>query len=1062
MDPDSIRVLHVDDDPDFGDLTATVLEREDERFVVETATTATEGLDSMWDRPPDCIVSDYDMPELDGIEFLERVREEYPEMPFILFTGKGSESVASQAISAGVTDYLEKNDGLEQYTLLANRISNAVTSRRTSEALTEARNRHQSLRTELLELSIELFQSDDTDVATRIERALRRLGTHVSADRTYVFQIDQSARTTTNTHEWCADGVTPQIESLQDIPFEAVPWWIRQLENFDTITIPTVSDLPDEASGEREILEEQNISSLIVAPMISNEELVGFVGFDWIEPQDVWEQEFVDILRIAARLITSALQQDARRQEIAHISSQYQSLVENFPNGGVLLFNDDLEIIRAGGAELDAVGLASNEVEGTVLTDSDDIAGEHEQYFKRTLTGERHTYRLESDGVHYEIRTIPVQTGVDDSTCGMAVLHNVTAQRKQQQKLERNRDLLRHTQELASVGGWEADVETGEQTWTRETYEIHDIDPDSEFDPTVEGGIDYYHPEDRAAIETAIENCRTYGEAYDLELRLITAEDEEKWVRTVGAPVYDGDDISKIRGAIQDITARKQRETELRRYEQLVESSPELFVVMDEQMSVTYQSPPSPIAEWEPMDVTGENPLEHIHPDDQDEVIRLFTRVIEHPSQISAVEFRARDADGDWRWIESRAQNLTDDPIGGVLAVMREVTQRKQQEQQLERYSTSLEQLHAVSQRLLETTDSEEAAQRLITGIETVFAVDLGTVWLSTGDENALKPVASTERSQELLSDIPTYAQDAESLSWEAYQQQELRYIADMSDHDQRLNEDTPIESEVIVPLGRHGLLNIGAAESDAFTEQDIELIELWSNTLTVVLERITQLELLQEREAELTRERDRLDEFTGVVSHDLRNPLNVAQGRAELAGTECDSEHLPKVTQALARMEALMEDSLELARQGEVVGETTTVDLADLATRCWETVPTNGATLEIADPPAIQADVERLPAVLENLFRNAVEHGGETVTITVGATESGFYVADDGSGIPAEKRSEVFTGGYTTDEDGTGFGLAIVKQICEAHGWEVTATESDTGGARFEITNVDLGQQPT
>ncbi len=111
MDPDSIRVLHVDDDPDFGDLTATVLEREDERFVVETATTATEGLDSMWDRPPDCIVSDYDMPELDGIEFLERVREEYPEMPFILFTGKGSESVASQAISAGVTDYLEKTTG---------------------------------------------------------------------------------------------------------------------------------------------------------------------------------------------------------------------------------------------------------------------------------------------------------------------------------------------------------------------------------------------------------------------------------------------------------------------------------------------------------------------------------------------------------------------------------------------------------------------------------------------------------------------------------------------------------------------------------------------------------------------------------------------------------------------------------------------------------------------------------------------------------------------------------------------------------------------------------------
>ncbi len=123
-----ILVLHVDDDPSVTDLTGRFLEREDNRFSVETAISATEGLERIIEssQPPDCVVSDYDMPEMDGIDFLQTVREEYPNLPFILFTGKGSEEIASDAISAGVTDYLQKQPGTEQYELLTNRIQNAV------------------------------------------------------------------------------------------------------------------------------------------------------------------------------------------------------------------------------------------------------------------------------------------------------------------------------------------------------------------------------------------------------------------------------------------------------------------------------------------------------------------------------------------------------------------------------------------------------------------------------------------------------------------------------------------------------------------------------------------------------------------------------------------------------------------------------------------------------------------------------------------------------------------------------------------------------------------------
>jgi PAS domain S-box-containing protein len=122
----SIRVLHVDDEPEFGEMAGALLEREDERLEVETATSAADGLQKLADDGFDGVVSDYDMPGRNGIEFLEAVRDRDLDLPFILFTGKGSEEIASEAISAGVSDYLQKAIGTDQYTILANRIANAV------------------------------------------------------------------------------------------------------------------------------------------------------------------------------------------------------------------------------------------------------------------------------------------------------------------------------------------------------------------------------------------------------------------------------------------------------------------------------------------------------------------------------------------------------------------------------------------------------------------------------------------------------------------------------------------------------------------------------------------------------------------------------------------------------------------------------------------------------------------------------------------------------------------------------------------------------------------------
>ncbi len=207
----------------------------------------------------------------------------------------------------------------------------------------------------------------------------------------------------------------------------------------------------------------------------------------------------------------------------------------------------------------------------------------------------------------------------------------------------------------------------------------------------------------------------------------------------------------------------------------------------------------------------------------------------------------------------------------------------------------------------------------------------------------------------------------------------------------------------------------------------------------------------------ELERQNERLDQFANMVSHDLRNPLNVATGRLDLAQEECDSEHLPAVAAALDRMEELIEDVLSLARQGQPIDETEVVHLSAVADQCWQLVATTDASLSIEDDVSFMADEDRLKQLLENLFRNAVDHAGEDVNIRLGSIDgAGFFVADDGPGIPPDARDDVFESGYSTADDGTGFGLAIVKEIVEAHGWSISITDAVDGGARFEIRGVE------
>nr|WP_235681693.1 GAF domain-containing protein [Halorubrum salinarum] len=407
------------------------------------------------------------------------------------------------------------------------------------------------------------------------------------------------------------------------------------------------------------------------------------------------------------------------------------------------------------------------------------------------------------------------------------------------------------------------------------------------------------------------------------------------------------------------------------------------------------------------------------------------------------------------------AFGLDADSYAVVTAI--DVSNERTRQLALRRRTETLESLHEATRELLKTTDREAAAEAAVSYVDDVLGHPIAAIWFHDERRDALEPVVWTETAETVVGDHPTFDAAGQSITWEVFESGEPTYVADVADDPDRYTEDATIRSELVVPLGRYGVLNVGATVPDAFSESDLAIARIWAATVTMVLVRIERERQLRRREAEVARERDRLEEFASLVSHDLRSPLNVATGNLEMVADRLAEEsievaELSAVKRSLDRMDTLIEDLLALARQGAGIDETESVPLADLAAECWKTADTESATLAVETDAVVAADRSRLRQALENLFVNAVTHVGPGVTVTVGSLPDGdgFYVEDDGPGIDPAEGESVFEAGVTTDPDGTGFGLKIVAEVAEAHGWTVELGDGD-GGARFEFRGVDV-----
>ncbi|RQG97589.1 ATP-binding protein [Natrarchaeobius oligotrophus] len=244
----------------------------------------------------------------------------------------------------------------------------------------------------------------------------------------------------------------------------------------------------------------------------------------------------------------------------------------------------------------------------------------------------------------------------------------------------------------------------------------------------------------------------------------------------------------------------------------------------------------------------------------------------------------------------------------------------------------------------------------------------------------------------------------------------------------------------------------------------------------------ITDRRRLEQRARE---QAERMEAFATLLSHDLRNPLSVALAEAQSLErsdlSDAVNDRSESIVSSLQRMETMLEEALVLVGTDDVE-RTEPVLLADAVDEAWSHVRTESASVSATERVGVRADPSLLSHLFENLFRNSVEHGGSTPSVDVGPLETagdataesardsatavseigfegefdGFYVEDDGPGFDAADRDRLFESGYTTESDGSGFGLAIVRRVVDAHDWSIDATTTDDG-ARFEIRDVDV-----
>jgi len=428
-------------------------------------------------------------------------------------------------------------------------------------------------RQQIFQLAMSFINIPLDQVDVRIHQALQQTAEYFNVDRSYIIDYDFSAGTVSNTHEWCAPGISEQISNLQNVPMSLLSESITTHIYGDPIHIPDVSGIPSDQL--REFFSAQQIKSLITLPLMKKTSCIGCVGFDAVRYQRNFGSEEIELLTLFAGLLVDLRERSDQERQLRDKERHLRAVIDGTQAGtwewniqtGETFFNERW-------AEM--LGFYLSELEPTTiktwqhLTHPDDLSAA-EDLLQKHFTGEIDFYRCEMRMRHKQGHWIWIQDAgrvyewtTDGLPMLMAGTHlDITEHKRVEQALRESEEMLNASQRLSKVGGWMWNVQTQAMYWAQETYRIHDFKP-GEIAPGsaehIKRSTECYEPEDRPVIQDAFQRCAEEGQPYDLVLPFTTAKGRRLWIRTAADPIHESGKIIRVIGNIMDITDLKKQE----------------------------------------------------------------------------------------------------------------------------------------------------------------------------------------------------------------------------------------------------------------------------------------------------------------------------------------------------------------------------------------------------------------------------------------------------------------------------------------------------------------------
>ncbi|GAB3037692.1 PAS domain-containing protein [Natronobiforma cellulositropha] len=535
----------------------------------------------------------------------------------------------------------------------------------------------------------------------------------------------------------------------------------------------------------------------------------------------------------------------------------------------------------------------------------------------------------------------------------------------------------------------------------------------------------------------------------------------ETWFETRAFPFDDG-----LAVYMRDVTHRKEREAKLAQHDAVVEATRDGIVILDRHNHVaSINSTLERTLGVEREAVIGEHietvfDLAAIDADDAVEIGHAINDIDLGRARYRELEVPFTDANGTERVSEVRLVPI-DEGEAKLASIVRDVTERHDHE----RIVTSL---HEVTRWLLGSNDREEICAIAVHAGSDLLDLPISGIWLLDDEHGSLDPVAGTAGAHDEFGGLPRFSQ-GEGLVWDVFESGESRLYDDLHDVDGLYNPETTIRSEIIAPIGTHGVLITGSKEPKRFDETDLELVSTLVENTRAALDRTDRERVLEERTERLERQTERLEAVATVLSKDLTRELETIADALETDETPADEWEFPLaeegVERTLERTERLVDDVREFARNASGVGLRTLIDLETAVEAAVEASRIDESTVIVEESATLRADPERFSRMLETVFDDAAARAERAVTVQVGllgfetpgvaTSQRGFFLLDDASEIPPNAHDRVLDPAADVGGDIDGLGLAVARAIADAHGWQVSVANGENGGTRFEVTDV-------